>query len=125
MASSGDDFTTRLMDEMDPIMLDFVKTKVNSFIKWDLVRFFHENPHTADTVDNIARYAGRNVDAVEPELEELVQSGIMQKTELGDTSIYTLVTDTEMRSLVDKFIIACEDRHFRVKAVYHIIRGMR
>jgi hypothetical protein len=58
-------------------------------------------------------------------LEELVQSGIMQKTELGDTSIYTLVTDTEMRSLVDKFIIACEDRHFRVKAVYHIIRGMR
>jgi hypothetical protein len=125
LASSGDDFTARLMDEMDPVMLDFVKTKVNSFIKWDLVRFFHENPHTADTVDNIAKYAGRNVDAVEPELEELVQSGIMQKTELGDTSIYTLVNDTEMRSLVDKFIIACEDRHFRVKAVYHIIRGMR
>ena len=125
MASSGDDFTARLMDEMDPIMLDFVKSKVNSFIKWDLVRFFHENPHTADTVDNIAKYAGRNVDAVEPELEELVESGIMQKTELGDTSIYTLVTDTQMRNLVDKFIIACEDRHFRVKAVYHIIRGMR
>lgn len=125
LASSGDDFTARLMDEMDPIMLDFVKSKVNSFIKWDLVRFFHENPHTADTVDNIAKYAGRNVDAVEPELEELVESGIMQKTELGDTSIYTLVTDTQMRNLVDKFIIACEDRHFRVKAVYHIIRGMR
>jgi hypothetical protein len=125
LASSGDDFTARLMDEMDPIMLDFVKTKVNSFIKWDLVRFFHENPHTADTVENIAKYAGRNIDAVEPELEELVQSGIMQKTELGDTSIYTLVTDTEMRNLVDKFIVACEDRHFRVKAVYHIIRGMR
>jgi hypothetical protein len=25
---------------------------------------------------------------------------------------------------VDEFILACEDRHFRVKAVYHIIRGM-
>ena len=85
LASSGDDFTARLMDEMDPVMLDFVKTKVNSFIKWDLVRFFHENPHTADTVDNIAKYAGRNVDAVEPELEELVESGIMKKTELGVT----------------------------------------
>lgn len=125
MASNGDDFTARLMDDMDPVLLDFVKTKVNSFVKWDLVRFFHENPHTADTVDNIAKYAGRNVAAVEPELNELVDGGIMQENTLGDTSIYSLVSDEEMRNLVDRFITACEDRHFRVKAVYHIIRGMR
>ena len=125
MTSNGDDFTARLMDDMDPILLDFVKNKVNSFIKWDLVRFFHENPHTADTVENIAKYAGRNVTAVEPELEELVDSGIMKKTLLGEVPIYALAIDEETRTLVDKFIMACEDRHFRVKAVYHIIRGMR
>ena len=125
MASNGDDFTARLMDDMDPVLLDFVKTKVNSFVKWDLVRFFHENPHTADTVENIAKYAGRNVAAVEPELNELVDGGIMQETTLGNTAIYSLVSDEEMRNLVDRFITACEDRHFRVKAVYHIIRGMR
>lgn len=125
MTSNGDDFTARLMDDMDPILLDFVKNKVNSFIKWDLVRFFHENPHTADTVENIAKYAGRNVTAVEPELEELVDSGIMKKTLLGEVPIYALAIDAETRTLVDKFIMACEDRHFRVKAVYHIIRGMR
>jgi hypothetical protein len=113
------------MDDMDPTLLDFVKQKVNSFIKWDLVRFFYENPHTADTVDNIAKYAGRNADAVRPELEELVGSGIMQKKILNNTPIYSLSTDESMRALVDKFILACEDRHFRVKAVYHIIRGMR
>ena len=125
MTSNGDDFTARLMDDMDPTLLDFVKNKVNSFIKWDLVRFFHENPHTADTVENIAKYAGRNVTAVEPELEELVDSGIMKKTLLGEVPIYALAIDEETRTLVDKFIMACEDRHFRVKAVYHIIRGMR
>ena len=125
MTSNGDDFTARLMDDMDPTLLDFVKNKVNSFIKWDLVRFFHENPHTTDTVENIAKYAGRNVTAVEPELEELVDSGIMKKTLLGEVPIYALAIDEETRTLVDKFIMACEDRHFRVKAVYHIIRGMR
>jgi hypothetical protein len=125
LTSNGDDFTARLMDDMDPILLDFVKNKVNSFIKWDLVRFFHENPHTADTVENIAKYAGRNVTAVEPELEELVGSGIMKKTLLGEVPIYALAIDEETRTLVDRFIMACEDRHFRVKAVYHIIRGMR
>jgi hypothetical protein len=113
------------MDDMDPALLDFVKTKVNSFIKWDLVRFFYENPHTADTVENIAKYAGRNASAVKPELEDLVDSGIMEKRMLEETSIYSLANDETMRALVDKFILACEDRHFRVKAVYHIIRGMR
>ncbi|MFN8454360.1 MAG: hypothetical protein U0401_06765 [Anaerolineae bacterium] len=125
MTSNADDFTARLMDDMDPTLLDFVKTKVNSFIKWDLVRFFYENPHTADTVENIAKYAGRNVDAVRPELEDLVESGIMEKRVLDSTPIYSLATDEAMRALVDQFIVACEDRHFRVKAVYHIIRGMR
>ena len=125
MASNGDDFTARLMDDMDPTLLDFVKTKVNSFIKWDLVRFFHENPHTADTVENIAKYAGRNSEAVRPELEDLVGSGIMEKRLLNDIPIYSLATDEKMRALIDQFILACEDRHFRVKAVYHIIRGMR
>jgi len=55
---SGEDFTTRLMNDMDPQLLDLVKTKVNSFIKWDLVRFLRENPNTADTADSIAKYIG-------------------------------------------------------------------
>lgn len=125
MTKNGDDFTARLMNDMDPRLLDFVKTKVNSFIKWDLVRFFYENPNTTDSADNIARYAGRNVTAVEPELEELVQSGVMEKRNIDDLTVYTLASNEEMRNLVDEFILACEDRHFRVKAVYHIIRGMR
>lgn len=122
---NGDDFTARLMNDMDPALLDFVKTKVNSFIKWDLVRFFYENPHTADTVENIARYAGRNANAVKPELEELVDSAVMEKRLVDDVPVYSLADDRKMRELVDRFILACEDRHFRVKAVYHIIRGMR
>jgi len=121
----GDDFTARLMNDMDPRLLDFVKTKVNSFIKWDLIRFFYENPNTTDSADNIARYAGRNVAAVQPELEDLVSSGVMEKRYVDDLAVYSLASDNEMRKLVDEFILACEDRHFRVKAVYHIIRGMR
>ncbi len=123
--ATNDDFTARLMNDMDPDLLDFVKTKINTFIKWDLIRFFHENPNTADTAGNIARYAGRNVAAVEPELDELVESRIMEIHHLDEIPVYSLTTDESMRRLVEEFIQACEDRHFRVKAVYHIIRGMR
>jgi len=122
---TNDDFTAKLMNDMDPRLLDFVKVRVNTFIKWDLVRFFHENPHTADSVENIAKYAGRNPIAVKPELDELVEAGVMQKQAIGGIPVYRLVDDKEMRRLIGEFIAACEDRHFRVKAVYHIMRGMR
>jgi hypothetical protein len=122
---SGEDFTTRLMNDMDPQLLDLVKTKVNSFIKWDLVRFLRENPNTSDTAENIAKYIGRNAATVEPELRELVDGEIMEVKSVEGVPVYTLTSDSDVRGLIDRFIAACEDRHFRVKVIYHIVRGMR
>jgi hypothetical protein len=121
----GEDFTAKLMNDMDASLLDFVKSRVNSFIKWDLIRFYYENPHTTDSAENIARYTGRHVDAVQPELDGLVESGVMEKRTVGGTVVYSVTEDEEVRSLIERFILACEDRHFRVKAVYHIIKSMR
>ena len=125
MVFSGEDFTTRLMNEMDPQLLDLVQTKVNSFIKWDLVRFLRENPNTADTADNLAKYIGRNVATIEPELRDLVATQIMDLKSLEEIPVYSLTADPAVRELIDRFIVACEDRHFRVKVIYHIVRGMR
>ena len=126
MAAMGsNDLAARLMGDMAPQLLEFLKTKVNSFIKWDLVRYFHENPNTTDTAENIARYAGRDVTVIEGELDELVGAGVLERQRIGDLQVYSLVSDVEMRSLVEQFIRACDDRQFRVKAIYHIIRGMR
>ena len=113
------------MNDMDPQLLDLVKNKVNSFIKWDLVRFLRENPNTADTSENIAKYIGRNAATVEPEIQELVECGIMEVKSVDGIPVYSLSQDPEVRDLVDRFITACEDRHFRVKIIYHIVRGMR
>ncbi|HFD39554.1 MAG TPA: hypothetical protein ENJ31_06865 [Anaerolineae bacterium] len=125
MVFSGEDFTTRLMNDMDPQLLDLVKTKVNSFIKWDLVRFLRENPNTTDTAENIAKYIGRNNTTVEPDIRELVDSGIMEAKIIEGKTVYSLVPDPEVRELLDRFVVSCDDRHFRVKVIYHIVRGMR
>ena len=125
MNNAGSDLAARLMGDMDPDLLEFLKTKVNSFIKWDLVRFFYENPHSADTAENVARYVGRDASAIDAELGELVGTGVLERKKLGDLTVYSLASDPRMRKLVDQFILACDDRQFRVKAIYHIIRGMR
>jgi len=119
------DLTGRLMADMDPQLLEFLQTKVNSFVKWDLVRFFHDNPHTTDTADNIARYAGRSVETIRAELAELARDGVLEENQLGDMTVYSLASDRQTRELLEQFVRASDDRQFRVKAIYHIIRGTR
>ena len=125
MAIDESDLAARLMEDMDERLLQFLKKQVNSFVKWDLVRFFHENPNTADTAENVARYAGRDPAAIELELAQLADSGVLRGELVGNLTVFSLATDQEMRELIDKFVQACNDRQFRVKAIYHIIRGMR
>ena len=113
----------RVVNEIDPDLLDFLRGKVNTFLKWDLVRFFHDNPHTADTAENIARYVGRDLLAVANELGELAKDGLLKTQSLGDLAIYSLTDAAAARGLIHRFVTAIEDRQFRVKAMYHVIRG--
>jgi DNA-binding transcriptional ArsR family regulator len=123
MDEVGMDLTGRLMADMDPRLLEFLRAKIDSFVKWDLIRFFHDNPYTTDTADNIARYAGRSADTIRHELAELASSGVLEESRLGDLTVYSLSRDPEIRELMDKFVEASADRQFRVKAIYHIIRN--
>jgi len=122
---TGQDLMGRLMADMDPTLLDFLQTKVTSFVKWDLVRFFHDNPHTTDTAENIARYAGRDVEQIRTELAELADSGILEENLLGNMVVYSLAMDPDIRTQLDLFAQASGDRQFRIKAIYYIIRGTR
>lgn len=125
MSPSDSELASRLMGDMDPALLQFLKTYVTSFVKWDLVRFFHENPYTTDTAEHIARAVGRDRETVADELTEMVEGGILRSHMIGDLVVYTLATDEHIRDLMDRFVLACDDRQFRVKAIYHIIRGTR
>jgi hypothetical protein len=110
---------------LEPILLDFVKTRANSFVKWELMRYFDRNPHTTDTAETIAGFIGRKQDVVKTALDALVESGIMRRKDLSGSTIYALAKDEQMRALVDKFVLASEDRHFRIKAVNQILPGIR
>lgn len=112
-------------DKIDEAIRDFLRNKVDSFVKWDLVRFFHDNPHTRDTAENIARYTGRDVATIEDELNGLVRVRVLNAADVSGMRIYELVPDEKTRSIIDRFMEACHDRQFRVKAIHHLIEGMR
>lgn len=117
--------TPRLIDaEISTVWMQFLRTKVNSFIKWDLVRFFHDNPHTADTAENIAQFVGRDERTVHRELDGLVRSDVLLCESLSGEQIYRLTTEADMQQLIHEFVVACHNRDFRVKAINQVIHGM-
>ncbi len=107
------------------MLLAFIDTKVNTFIKWDLVRFFHDNPHVANNAANIAEFTGREVNHVESELRDLALRGVLTAQTAGTTQVYRLAGDAELRALIDQFIRACDNRDFRVIAINRVIEGLR
>lgn len=119
------DMDSDVMDDMDPGLLRFLQTTVNTFIKWDLLRYFHDNPHAADTAENIGRYISRETATVAKGLDGLVDSGVLRVNEVSEARVYALSSDADTLALVEQFMQACSDRQFRVKAIYHVIRAMR
>jgi hypothetical protein len=110
--------------DMDRVWETFLRYRVNSFIKWDLVRFFYDNPHTEDTAENIANTIGRDVRTVQRELDGLVSADVLDANNLSGGRIYRYSNNVESRRLVADFMRACHNREFRVKAIQHVIAGL-
>jgi hypothetical protein len=114
---------TDIMEEMDFRVLQFIKNHVTSFTRWDTIRFLHENPHTHDTAENLAKYIGRAPHIIAEEAKELSEEGILTSETRGNHSIYSLTEDRELRQLIAALVKAARDRAFRMKLVYHILRA--
>jgi hypothetical protein len=43
----------------------------------------------------------------------------------GTTRIYRYVKDQQIRDLIGSFVVACDDRDFRVQAINLVIQGLQ
>jgi hypothetical protein len=105
-------------------LLDFIQTRVNSFIRWDLVRYFNDSPTRKETCEQVAKGTGRDVHTVGRELEGLVEVGILTSEDKAGVRQYKLVRDKHTRQLIKQFMQACHDRQFRIEAIQAIIKNM-
>jgi hypothetical protein len=115
----------RLMPDIDAGLREFLRTQVDSFLKWDLLWFFYQNPNTIDTAENISRYVGRSAENTHKELAELSSRGVLAEHTLNGMRIYSLSQASEVRELLRRFAESYDDRQFRIKAIYQILRTMR
>lgn len=105
-------------------LIEYVRTTLNSFPKWDVVTFFHNNPFAGVSAENIAQGAGRDMQDVQNALPALVENGILAERVAGTQTIYQFTSDPAVREQVATFVAACEDRDFRTLAIQSVIEGM-
>ncbi len=112
----------RLMETLDPELWEFIRTKINSFIKWDLLKLLYSNPHTVDTAERLARQCGRSLESVLKSLEEMVKENLLEMHFVAGIPVYSISKEENTRRLVEKFLEACKNRQVRVRVVYHILK---
>jgi hypothetical protein len=113
------------MEDMDGDLLDLLKRGLDSFIKWDVIKYLHHHPDTAHLASELARHMNRNQADLEVELNDLVAAGIVDRCRMDQQPAFALPADPSARQVIERFLLACEDRYFRMKVVYHILREMR
>jgi len=112
-------------DNIDPVVSEFVDEYVDSFITWDLVLFFYENPFTMGTPSSIAMSIGRLDSDVLPYLEKLVEKKVLSREEHVQDSaeaVYSYIPDKDFERRVEQFQKALKDRASRLMIVSKVLQ---
>jgi DNA-binding MarR family transcriptional regulator len=106
----------------DPDLIAFLRDQVRSLIDWDVLQFFHHNPHTIEPAVQIARSLGREESVVSAALERLVERELLLQRTSGSVRIYQLTQDAQLRDDIERFMRACDDPQFRRGATQYLLR---
>ncbi|OFW58155.1 MAG: hypothetical protein A2Y75_01145 [Candidatus Solincola sediminis] len=112
-------------ENLDPQVSFFVDEFIDSFITWDMILFFHENPYTVGSSSSIAMSIGRLGADIEPYLEKLSEKGILTREyRPGDGAdvIFAYKPQPEFEKMVAEFKRALKDRASRLIIVSKVLQ---
>jgi predicted transcriptional regulator len=112
-------------ENLDPQVSLFVDEYIDSFITWDLILFFHENPYTVGSSSSIAMSIGRLGSDIEPFLEKMTEKGILThefRAGNGAETIYAYKPDSDFEKMVMEFKRALKDRASRLIIVSKVLQ---
>lgn len=104
----------------------FIKDYVNTFVKWELVQFFHSNQNQTYTLNSLSRRLNRSSKTLKTEILELVNKGLLIESENDDKTFRLVNQETEnykaVLALMDRFVEFCKSREGRLRVIYKILK---
>lgn len=109
-------------------MEQFIRTYVNSFVKWEIVIQYCDHPDASWTVEELAQRINRPLEQVRREVVELNGDGFLAKQRSGKEgpTHYRLAMnrtrEPERWDLLQKFAALCRVREGRLRIIYKILK---
>ena len=105
----------------DPALLTLLDERLNTLVKWDVMRFFHRNPDAMKTAGEIATALSRDEKSVAAAAVELTETGFLERQGGARARIYMLSGDDATRQEMESFMTACDDAKFRRCAIQYVL----
>ena len=77
---------------------------VCNLVSVDIVTFFVQNPYSCDTASGLASRIGRQVEQVEPVLEDFARVNLLKATYLDTICVYELTDDPKRRQTLQQYV---------------------
>ncbi len=107
---------------------EFLQQHVSSFIKWEIIRFFHANPQTGFTLNELTKIFSYTLKNLKPNMQELSEGGLIKQQKQGGTTTFSYdLSDADpkekkLKKLIDDFIILCQTRQGRLRVIYRMLK---
>ncbi len=112
-------------------MEEFIRTYVNSFVKWEIVLQYSDHPDSSWTVEDLAKRINRPLEQVRRETIELSGDGFLakQRSSKDGPTHYRLAVnrarEPERWDLLQKFTAMCRVREGRLRVIYKVLKHDR
>jgi hypothetical protein len=111
------------LDNVIPEVISFVDRYIDSFVTWDVLAYFHENPGIERKLSGISVDVGRKVSSLEPVLESLAEHGVLEsETDPGEEPSYRYTPTSGFGFEMDRFLEATRDRTNRLAIVSRVLQ---
>ncbi len=111
---------------VDSETLEFIQKYLTSYTKWEMLKYFAENPEASETARGFARRLNKDVRQISEALKSLARTGIINNGNgrNSEDGAYTLTTDEGMRSGLLRIAEASRtNNRFRLLVNYHITKA--
>jgi hypothetical protein len=107
---------------LDAETLDFIQKHLTSYLKWEVLKFYGENPSAVETPRAFARRLGKESRQITEVMKSLSRSGLLRNG--TDSEGFALAGDESQRAILQKIVTASRtNNRFRLQLNYHITKA--
>ncbi len=110
--------------DVDSETLDFIQKYLTSYTKWEVLKYFAENPTAVESARSFARRLNKDQRQISEALTSLAKAGIVSNGKGPEEAGYSLTADAGQRATLQKIADSARaNNRFRLLLNYHITKA--